>query len=124
MSFREINRATATATRTSSQNINSCSFNHFVTISTFFIGQGCGSSYRMTLVGTALNLGEKMKIYPQVLTSLIKPRIWLFLVVVLQTTAKKWTKMKHASAGCAKLLFCPLNMQIFDVLVAVAIVVV
>ena len=27
----------------------------------------------MTLVGTALNLGEKMKIYPQVLAFFIKP---------------------------------------------------
>ena len=62
-------------------------------------------SSRMTLVGTALNLGEKMKIYPQAPTSLIKPQIWLFHVVVLQTTAKKWTKTKHARAGRAKLLF-------------------
>ena len=31
-------------------------------------------SSRMTLVGTALNLGEKMKIHPQVQTSLIKPQ--------------------------------------------------
>ena len=50
----------------------------------------------MTSVGTALNLGEKMKIYPQV-----------------QTTAKKWTKVKNARAGRAKLLFCPLNIQIY-----------
>ena len=71
------------------------------------IGQGCGSSSRMTLVGTALNLGEKMKIHPQVPTSLIKPQIWLFHVVVLQTTAKKWTKIKNARAGRAKLLFLP-----------------
>ena len=56
----------------------------------------------MTLVGTALNLGEEMKVYPQVLTLFIKPQIWLFHVVVLLTTAKKWTKVKNA-----KLLFLP-----------------
>ena len=61
----------------------------------------------MTLVGTALNLGEKMVIYPQVLTLFIKPQIWLFHVVVLLTTAKKWTKVKNARAGRAKLLFLP-----------------
>ena len=61
-----------------------------------------------------------MKIYPQVLTSLIKPQIWLFHVVVLLTTAKKWTKVKNACAGCAKLLFLrtKINMQICDVLAA------
>ena len=61
----------------------------------------------MTLVGMALNLGEKMKIYPQVRTFFIKPQIWLFHVVVWQTTAKKWTKVKNARAGRAKLLFLP-----------------
>ena len=61
----------------------------------------------MTLVGTALNLGEKMVIYPQVLTLFIKPQIWLFHVVILLTTAKKWTKVKNARAGRAKLLFLP-----------------
>ena len=35
---------TATATRTSTQNINSRYCNHFVTISAFLIWQGCGSS--------------------------------------------------------------------------------
>ena len=59
----------------------------------------------MTLVGTAFNLWEKMKIYLEVLTFFIKPEIWLFHVVVLLTTAKKWTKMKNAHAGRAKLLF-------------------
>ena len=48
-----------------------------------------------------------MKIDPQVLTFSIKPQIWLFLVVVLLTTAKKWTKLKNARAGRAKLLFLP-----------------
>ena len=61
----------------------------------------------MTLVGTALNLGQKMKIYPQVMTLSIKPQIWLFHVVVLLTTAKKWTKVKNARAGRARLLFLP-----------------
>ena len=65
-----------------------------------------------------------MKIYPQVLTSSIKPQIWLFHVVLL-TTAKKWTKLKNARAERAKLLFFPtkFNMQICDVLVAVTVVV-
>ena len=35
----------------------------------------------MILVGTALNLGEQIKIYRQVLTSLIKPQIWLIHVI-------------------------------------------
>ena len=74
-------------------------------ISTFLIWQGCGSSSKMTLVGTALNLGEKLKIHLQVLTSFIKPQIWLFHVVVLLTTAKKWTKVKNARAEHANLLF-------------------
>ena len=52
----------------------------------------------MTLVGTALNLGDKMKSYPRVLTFFIKPQIWLFHVVVLLTSAKKWTKVKNARA--------------------------
>ena len=62
----------------------------------------------MTLVGTALNLGEKSLNLA-------------FYVVVLQMTAKKWTKVKSARARHAKLLFffCPLNMQICDVFVAV-----
>ena len=62
-----------------------------------------------------------MKIYPQVLTFFIKPKTWLFHIVVLLTTATKWTKVKKARAGRAKLLF--LNMQIRDVPVAVAVVV-
>ena len=47
---------------------------------------------------------EKMKIYPQVLTFFIKPKTWLFHVVVLLTTATKWTKVKNARARRAKLL--------------------
>lgn len=58
------------------------------------IRQGCGSSSRMILIVTALNLGEQMKIiYLQVLTPLIKPQIWLFHIVVLQMLAKKWTRV-------------------------------
>ena len=49
----------------------------------------------------------KMKIYPQVLTFFIKPKTWLFHVVVLLSTATKWTKVKNARAGRAKLLFLP-----------------
>ena len=61
----------------------------------------------MTLAGTALNLGEKIKIYLRVLTFFIKLQIWLFHVAVLLTTAKKWTKVKNARARRAKLLFLP-----------------
>ena len=46
-----------------------------------------------------------MKIYPQVLTFFIKPRIWLLQVVILLTTPKKWTKVKKTRTGRAKLLF-------------------
>ena len=63
--------AAATATRTSYQNINSRYCNHVVTVSTFFVWQGCGIPSKMTPVGTALNFGEKMKIYPRVLTFFI-----------------------------------------------------
>ena len=59
----------------------------------------------MSLVRTAFNFGEKIKIYPQVLAFFIKPQIWLFHVVVLLMTAKKWTKVKNARAERAKLLF-------------------
>ena len=61
--------------------------------------------------------------YPQVLRFLIKPQICLFHDALLLTMAKKWTKVKNARAGRAKLLFCSLNMQICDVLVAAAVVV-
>ena len=57
------------------------------------------------------------------LTSYIKLQIWLFHAVVLLTTAKKWTKMKNARAERVNLSFFPLNMPIFDVPVAVAVVV-
>ena len=50
----------STATRESSQNINSRHCNQFVTISTFLMWQRWGSSSKMTLVVTELNLGEKM----------------------------------------------------------------
>ena len=48
-----------------------------------------------------------MKIYPQVLTFFINPHIWPFHVVFLLTTEKKWTKVKNARAGRARLLFMP-----------------
>ena len=59
----------------------------------------------MALVGTAVNLGKKRKISPQVLTFFIKLQTWLFHVVVLLTATKKWTNVKNARAGRAKLLF-------------------
>ena len=48
-----------------------------------------------------------MEIYLQMLTSFTNPQMWLFHVVVSQTTAKKWTEVKNARAGRAKLLFLP-----------------
>ena len=92
-------------TRTSSQNTNSRFCNHFLTILTILIRQGCGSSSKTTLIGRALNLGKKIKLYRQMLTFFLKPQIWLFQVVVLLTMAKKWTKVKSARAERAKLLF-------------------
>ena len=92
-----------------SQNINSRCCNLFVTISTFLMLQGSVISSKMTLVGTALNLGGKkwkfiLKCWRSYWTSnLAISRS----VVVLQTTAKKWTKVKNARAGRAKLLFLP-----------------
>ena len=58
----------------------------------------------MTLVG---NRGENENFNLQGLTYFIKPEIWLFHVVVLQTTAKKWTKVKTSHAGHVKSLFWP-----------------
>ena len=104
----------------SSQIINSRYCNHFVTISTLLYDKGVVVPQEWHWSERRLPW-EKMKIYLQVLTSFIKHQIWLFHVVVLQTTAKKWTKVKNARAGRAKLFFCPLNMQICDVLVAVAV---
>ena len=48
-----------------------------------------------------------MEVYPLVPTFFMKPQVWLFHVVVLLTTAKKWTKVKNARAGRAKLSFLP-----------------
>ena len=62
---------------------------------------------KKTLVRTALNLEEKMKSYPQAMTFFIKPQIWIFNDVVLQATARKWTKVKNARAERAKILFLP-----------------
>ena len=78
----------------------------------------------MTLVVTALNLGEKMKNYPQVLTFFIKPQLSLFHVAVLLTTAKKWTKVKNAHVQSVQsYCFSRINMQICDVLFVVAVVI-
>ena len=60
----------------------------------------------MLLVGTALNLGQNMK-KKKNLTFFTKPQFWLFHVAVLQSTAKKWTKVKNVRAGRVKLLFLP-----------------
>ena len=74
-----------------------------------------------TLVRTALNLEEKMKSYLQAMTFFIKPQIWIFNDVVLQATARKWTKVKTHVQSVQRYCFCPLNMQICDVLVAVSV---
>ena len=47
-------------------------------------------------------------------------KIWSFHVVVLQTTAKKCTKIQNARA---QLLFCSSNLLFGDVPVAVAVVI-
>ena len=65
-------------------------------------------------------LGEKIIIYPRLLRFFLKPQIWLFYVVVLLATAKKWTKAKNARAGRANF---PVIMQICEVLIAVSVVV-
>ena len=84
-----------------------------MTISTFLTWQGCGSSSKMTLVGMAHDLGEKMKIYPQVLTFFTKPKIW-------ERNGQKWKMhVQRVQSYC----FCPLKMQVCDVLVVVAFVV-
>ena len=56
----------------------------------------------MTLVGTALNLGEKMKIYPQVLTFFIKPEIWLFHVVFFADDGKEMDKSEKRTCRACK----------------------
>ena len=43
--------------------------------------------------------------FRHVLTSSTQPKIWSIHVVVRTRTAKKCTKMKHARAGRAELLF-------------------
>ena len=62
----------------------------------------------MTLVGTALNLGEKMNSYPQVLTLLITPQIWLFHVVVLLTTKEMDKSEKRTCRACKAIVFAHL----------------
>ena len=60
----------------------------------------------MTLVGTVLNLGEKLKIYLQVLTFFIKPQIWLFHVVVFADEGKEIDKReKRTCAACKAIVF-------------------
>ena len=61
-----------------------------------------------------------MKILSSSADVLHKPQIWLFHIAVLQTTEKKWTKVKMYIQGVQSYCFFPLNMQICDVLAAVA----
>ena len=60
----------------------------------------------MTLVGTALYLVEKMKIYPEVLMVFIKPQIWLFHVVVFADDGKEVDKSeKRKCPACEAIVF-------------------
>ena len=77
----------------------------------------------MTPVGTALHFRRENENLSSSADVLHKTKTWLFHVVVWLTTAKKWTKVKNARAGRAKHCFYPLNIQIRDVLAAVAVVV-
>ena len=65
-----------------------------------------------------------MKICLQMLTSFKNLKIWSLQVVVLLTTATKWTKIKkRARAERAKLLSLATSMQNCDILVDVTVVV-
>ena len=60
----------------------------------------------MILVGAELNLGERMQTYPQVLTFVIKPQIWLFHVAVLQTAGTEMDKSeKRTCRACKAIVF-------------------
>ena len=76
----------------------------FATIPSSLTRQRCGRLSGTKQMWTGLNLGEKMEIYPQAITFSLEPQIWSFRVVVLLTTAKKWTKTKNTRAERAKLL--------------------
>ena len=69
----------------------------------------CGNSSKMTPVGTALHFRRENENLSSSADVLHKPKTWLFHVVVLLTTATKWTKVKNARAGRAKLLFSPIK---------------
>ena len=56
--------------------------------------------------------------YLQVLTFVIKPQIWLFADDGKEVDKIEKTHVQGVQSYC----FCPLNMQICDVLVAVAVV--
>ena len=65
-----------------------------------------------------------MNIYLQVLTFSQKPQIWLFHVVVFFDDGNEMDKNEKAHVQSVQsYCFCLLNMQISDVLVAVAVVV-
>ena len=75
----------------------------------------------MTLVARALNLGEKMKIYIHVLTSFHKTSNLAISRCCFADDGKEMDKSeKRTCRACY--CFCPLNMQICDVLVVVAVV--
>ena len=69
----------------------------------------------------ALNLGERMKIYLQVPTFSIKPQIWRVHVGFFADDGKEMDKNEKCTS-VQSYCFFPLNMQICDVLVAVAVV--
>ena len=49
-------------------------------------------------------IGDSLRSSAIIWKPALTPQTWLFHVVALLTTAKKWTKMKNARAGRAKLL--------------------
>ena len=61
----------------------------------------------MTLLVTALNLGGENENLSCSVDVLHKTSNLAFLRCRLETTTKKWTKLKNARAGRAKLLFLP-----------------
>ena len=78
-----------------------------MTISTFLLWQECGISSKMTPVGRALNLGQRIQIYSQVLTFFIKPQIWQFHVVVCWRRQRNREEWKTPVQGVQKLFFLP-----------------
>ena len=111
---------TATATKTSLENISLFHLCHFAIISTRSTFTKMANYPGTKLVRVAHKLRKKMKHSPPCVHVLHKTLNWAFHVVVLQRTAKKCTKCKtHVQSNC----FCSLNLLFCGVVVAVAVVV-